>query len=84
MSQTTWIVETSDAINDGNGWSVNGCWCNREEIILDDNLTDRQVITALRKVAGLNGSNAKTESYSDGYTWKHPGAAILTFAMPQY
>jgi hypothetical protein len=84
MSQTTWIVETSDAINDGNGWSVNACWCDRQEIVLDGALTDRQTITALRKVAGLNGSNAKTEYCSDGYKWKHPGAAILTFAMPRY
>jgi len=72
MSQTTWIVETSDAINDGSGWSVNGNWCHREEIALDNDLTDRQTITALRRVAGLNGSNAKTELYSDGYTWKIP------------
>lgn len=81
---TTWEIETTDAINDGSGWSSNGCWCNRQEITLPDTLSDRQVITALRKAAGLNGVNAKTETYSDGYRWKHPHAAILTFAVPRY
>ena len=79
-----WEVETTDAQHDGIGWSANGCWVNRETITLDCNLTDRQTVTALRKVAGLNGSKAKTESYGEGYLWKHPGAAILTFAVPRY
>lgn len=84
MSHTVWIIETSDAINDGNGWSVNGCWVNRQEVTLSDDLTDRQLITALRKAAGLNGSNAKTEQFGEGYRWKHPHAAILTHADPCY
>ena len=79
-----WEVETTDAIYDGIGWSANGCWVNRETVTLDCNLTDRQTITALRKVAGLNGSKAVTQSYGEGYMWKHPGAAILTFALPSY
>ena len=81
---TLWLVETTDAIHDGSGWSANGCWVRRETVEIPDKLTDRQTIRRLRAAAGLNGSRAVTESYSDGYMWKHPGAAILTFAMPEY
>lgn len=84
QATTVWEIETTDAIRDSGGWSANGSWVRRQELKLPDNLTDRQLITALRKVAGLNGSNAKTHSYSDGYIWKHPNAAILTFAVPRY
>ncbi len=79
-----WDVETTDAIHDGVNWSGNYCWVHREEVTLPDHLTDRQVITALRKAAGLNGSKARTDSMGEGYQWKHPGAAILTFALPRY
>ena len=85
MSDTMlWEIETTDAIHDGISWSANGCWVTRETVTLDCNLTDRQTITALRKVAGLNGSKAVTQSYGEGFIWKHPGAAILTFAVPCY
>jgi hypothetical protein len=79
-----WEVETTDATYDGAGWSGNYCWVRREEVTLPANLTDRQTIAALRKIGGLNGSKAKTESFGEGYVWKHPGAAILTFALPCY
>ena len=77
-----WQVETTDAISDGNGWSGNYSWVNRTELELPDNLTDRQVITRLRAAAGLNGSKARTDTTGDGYAWKHPGACVLTFALP--
>lgn len=79
-----WQVETTDAINDGNGWSGNYCWVNRTELELPDSLTDRQVITRLRAAAGLNGSKARTDQMGEGYVWKHPGACVLTFAFPVY
>ena len=79
-----WNIETTDAIHDGCGWSANGCWLNRQQVELPDNLTDRQIITRLRKAAGLNGSAAVTEQFGEGYRWKHPRAAILTFADPHY
>ena len=81
---TLWNLETTDACCDGGGWYGNYSWVQREAIELPDGLTDRQVVRRLRAAAGLNGSRAITESYSDGYMWKHPGAAILTFAMPEY
>jgi hypothetical protein len=79
-----WEVETTDAIHDGNGWSGNYSWVRRERVKIDDGLTDRQLITKLREVAGLTGSRAVTERYGEGYMWKHCGAAILTFAHPRY
>jgi hypothetical protein len=79
-----WIVETTDAIRDDCGWAANGCWVNRVEVELPDDLTDRQLVTALRKAAGLNGSSARTEQSGEGFRWKHPHAAILTHADPCY
>jgi hypothetical protein len=79
-----WIVETTDAINDGMGWSGNYTWVRRATVEVDNNMTERQFITKLRAAAGLNGSRAVTERLGEGYMWKHPGAAVLTFAFPSY
>lgn len=79
-----WEIETTDAYNSPEGWQANYCWVERETIELPDDLTDRQLVTALRKAAGLNGSRARTEQMGEGYQWKHSGACILTFAVPRY
>ena len=75
---TTWNLETTDTF----GGEANYCWCDRQTLELPDNLTERQLVCALRKAAGLNGTNAKTETMGDGYRWSHPGACIVTFASP--
>jgi hypothetical protein len=80
MNKTVWIVETTDSI----GGVANGSWVNRIEISLDNDLNKLQLVRVLRKVAGLNGSNAKTQQYGEGFMWKHTNAAILTFAYPMY
>lgn len=77
---TTWQIETTDTF----GGEANYAWVHREEVTLPDDLTDRQLVRALRAAAGLTGSKARTVSYSDSFEWRHPGACVVTFAVPQY
>lgn len=75
-----WQIETTDTF----GGEANYCWVSRSEIELPDGLTDRQLVRSLRDAAGLTGSRARTEPMGEGYQWRHPGACVVTFAIPSY
>jgi hypothetical protein len=75
-----WTIETTDTL----GGQANCSWCDRLEVTIPDGAAERQTIRLLRAAAGLTGSSARTTSAGEGYEWRHPGACIVTFAMPSY
>jgi hypothetical protein len=75
-----WIVETTDTF----GGQANYSWCDQAAVTIPDDATDRQTVRALRAAAGLTGSSARTVPMGEGYEWRHPGACVVTFAMPSY
>lgn len=71
-------ITVTDLWGDGEGgWSANGCWVNRTEIEVPDNLSDTAIVRRIKKAAGIEGMR---RDYWAGEEWCWRDGCIGAYA----
>lgn len=59
MSKMKYTIEVTDTF----GGEANYCFCNRQELIVDDDVSDLAIVRRAKKMAGWSGLRCRVDNH---------------------
>ena len=78
MNMIKWEIEITDTF----GGEANYSWVRRHEFKVREHATDRSIVIAAKKVAGLTGVKCDTTSFNDTIQLDVRGMCVRAFITP--